>query len=121
MNMMKVPKDILDDVKVIEPGSTFGFALTNSGDIEYWGQTDITRTIDLADIPNDVKNANIVQLAVGTDHAVAVDDQGVVYAWGNNRLGQLDLPSDVGNRNIKQLDAGNQMFERVWRIMKEYL
>lgn len=29
MNMMKVPKDILDDVKVIEPGSTFGFALTN--------------------------------------------------------------------------------------------
>lgn len=108
MNMMKVPKDILDDVKVIEPGSTFGFALTNSGDIEYWGQTDITRTIDLADIPNDVKNANIVQLAVGTDHAVAVDDQGVVYAWGNNRLGQLDLPSDVGNRNIKQLDAGNQ-------------
>jgi peptide/nickel transport system permease protein len=108
MNMMKVPSKIIDDIKVIEPGPTFGFALTNSGDIYCWGKTRVTSVIDLANIPDEVKNANITRLAVGTDHAVAVDDQGIVYTWGNHRLGQLNLPGGIDNRNIKQLEAGNQ-------------
>lgn len=108
MNMMRVPSKILSDVKTIEPGSTFGFALTESGNIYYWGKTKVTSVIDLADIPNEVRNANIVHLALGTDHVVAIDDEGVVYTWGNNRLGQLELPADVGGRKVKQLEAGNQ-------------
>lgn len=107
-DMMRVPADIVADIAVIQPGSTFGFALTENGSIRSWGKTGITSVIDLADIPEQVRAAHIVQLAVGSDHAVAADAAGKVYAWGNNRLGQLNLPRSIEGRSIKQLVAGNK-------------
>ena len=107
-DMMKVPKDIVSDIRSISPGATFGFALTNSGDIYSWGKTKVTSIINLANIPSDVKAADITQLSVGSDHAVAADADGVIYCWGNNRLGQLELPKNIGGHDIKQLVAGNK-------------
>ena len=107
-DMMALPKKIVDEVVTIQPGSTFGFALTDSGEIVSWGKTKITSVINLADVPDKIREADITRLAVGTDHAVAADANGKVYTWGSNRLKQLDMPSKVQGKNIKQLIAGNK-------------
>ena len=111
-DMMKLPTSIVKDVVEIQPGATYGFALTDSGEIVSWGKTAITSVINLADIPDEVKNADIVQLAVGVDHAIAADADGKIYTWGSNRLGQLDLPRKVDGHDIKQLVAGNYFAEQ---------
>ena len=107
-DMMRVPSGIVKDIAAIQPGAIFGFALTGSGDIVSWGKTGITSTIDLADIPGEVRGASITRLAVGADHAVAADADGTMYTWGSNRLGQLDLPRKANGHAIKQLIAGNK-------------
>ena len=108
MNMMRVPSKIVPDIAAIGAGETFGFACTTSGDIYSWGKTGITSVINLGNVPGDVRSARITRLTVGHDHIIAVDEDGVVYTWGNDRLGQLDLPRDVGGRKIRQLEASNQ-------------
>ncbi|MBQ9301465.1 MAG: ABC transporter permease subunit, partial [Clostridia bacterium] len=107
-DMMRVPSRIVPDIVEIQPGSTFGFALTKSGEIYSWGKTDITSVINLADVPENVRSADIALLSVGSDHAVAADTDGKIYMWGSNRLGQMNLPRDVDNHQIKQLIAGNK-------------
>ena len=107
-DMMKLPQKAAKDVVDIQPGATFGFALTDSGEILSWGKTAITSVIDLAKIPDEVKNADITHLAVGVDHAIAADADGKIYTWGSNRLKQLDLPRKVDGHDIKQLVAGNK-------------
>lgn len=88
-DMMKVPADLADDVKSISSYSSFSVGLSNSGNVYVWGSTRLGTTgIDMADIPEEVQNANILFAAAGYDHAIAIDDQGNVYGWGSNLLGQ---------------------------------
>jgi peptide/nickel transport system permease protein len=92
MSMMKVPKELENDVKMIDSYGSFTVGLSNSGKVYVWGSTQIGTTgIDMAEIPEDVLNSNIVMIAAGIDHVVAIDDKGIVHAWGNNRLGQFDI------------------------------
>lgn len=107
-DMMNLPSGIVKDVVEIQPGATFGFALTRDGDITSWGKTGLTSVLDLGNIPSEVRDANITKLSVGADHAVAADADGTVYTWGSGRLGQLSLPRGINDYNIKQLVAGNK-------------
>ena len=103
MSMMKVPKELADDVKMIDSYGAFSVGLNNAGKVFVWGSTQIGTTgIDMSQIPEDVLNANIVMVAAGIDHAIAIDDQGIVHAWGNNRLGQYSVlkADETPNPNI---------------------
>ena len=103
MSMMSVPKELAQDVKMIDGYGSFSVGLSNAGKVFVWGSTQIGTTgIDIAKIPEDVLNANIVMIAAGIDHVVAIDDQGIVHAWGNNRLGQYDVleENETVNPNI---------------------
>ena len=96
MSMMSVPSELKNDIKTIDGYGSFTVGLSNSGKVYVWGSTQIGTTgFDVADIPEDVKNANIVMIAAGIDHIVAIDDQGIVHAWGNNRLGQYGTQSEA--------------------------
>lgn len=106
-NMMNVPGKI-SRFKEIYPGTTFGFGLTEDGKVVSWGKTKVTNTINLGAIPSDVQSAVIKTLSVGVDHAVAVDENGIIYCWGNGRLGQLNLPANINGNNVKQLIASNR-------------
>ena len=55
MSLASPPKALLDDVKEISAGTTYGIGCTNSGEVYTWGYTKITSTIDLANIPDEVK------------------------------------------------------------------
>ena len=78
-NMMQVPKALLDNgVKDISSGNTYGVGIDNKGELYTWGHTRITDKIDVANIPDEIKSADLVQIAAGTDHVVAVDTDGEV-------------------------------------------
>ena len=95
MSMMKVPAELKNDIKMIDGYGSFSVGLSNSGKVYVWGSTQIGTTgFDVSKIPEDVKNANIVMVAAGIDHIVAIDEQGIVHAWGNNRLGQYGTASE---------------------------
>lgn len=109
MGLMTLPKGLEGHVRDISPGTTFAVGVSDSGKVYVWGYTKITDTLDVGVIPEEVQNANIVQIAAGYDHVVALDDQGQVYVWGNDRLGQAEVPEEAqGHLNVKQLEAGFQ-------------
>ncbi len=127
-NLMDIPSALQGHVQDITPGPTYGVGIDDKGDVYVWGYTRITETIDLAQIPQEVMDANIVQVAAGYDHIAALDDAGNVYVWGNDRLGQNKLPQDITNAmkkgenlGIKQLEASFQFSAAVTEDGQLYL
>ena len=49
--------------------------------------------------------STMVAVAAGTDHALALDEQGHVGAWGDNSVGQTDVPH--GLSGVIAIAAGN--------------
>lgn len=115
LNMMHPPRETIGHLVDISPGTTFGVGVTDEGKVHVWGYTRVTESIDLANIPEEVRQAKIVHIAAGYDHIAAIDENGKVYVWGNDRLGQAQFPSEIQtanstNRNLNfvQLEAGYQ-------------
>ncbi|NLY36952.1 MAG: peptide ABC transporter permease, partial [Tissierellia bacterium] len=105
-SMMKIPDD---NYRVISQGKSFGVGLTEDGKINFWGNAKVGK-LDLAKIPDEILNAQIEDISVGFDHILALDNEGKVYSWGNNRLRQTKLPPDVAKMtNVKQVVAGLQI------------
>ena len=115
-NMMSIPGELKGKVKDIAAGRTYGVALDTDGHVHTWGYTRITEKINIADVPDAVKNAELVMFAAGDDHVVAMDSAKQLYVWGNTRLQQGNFTSDMkkGMQNggatwdIIQLEASNQ-------------
>ena len=72
-SMLKLPKALNGNVRDIGVGSTYAIGIDNDGHIYAWGYTRITDTIDVSNIPEEVQQAEIVSLAVGNDHVVAME------------------------------------------------
>lgn len=122
--MMSVPDELADDIKTISSYSHFSVGLSNAGKVYVWGDTKLRAAgYDMADIPEEVQNNKILFAAAGFDHAVAIDENGNVYGWGNNRLGQypgtiysdpqanvneLIPDAKVDIDNVKSLQCGYQ-------------
>lgn len=115
MNMMKTPDGLEGNVKKISPGTTFAIGVDNDGKVYSWGYTNVAGG-EMAQIPEEVQNAHIVDIAAGYDHAVALDDEGQLYVWGNTRLQQDQYTPEMRQAmrlggdawNIVQLEASNQ-------------
>ncbi len=126
MDMLSIPRELKNDIKMIDSYSTFSVGLSNAGKVYVWGYTVLGATgIDVADIPEEVQNTKIAYVAAGYDHIIAIGEDGTVYAWGDSRLGQfgnefmmnIDTPMPEGlvNRtekidvaNIKRVTCGYQ-------------
>lgn len=115
-NMMSIPAQMKGKVADIAAGRTYGVGLDTDGHLHTWGYTKITDKINIASIPDEVRNADIVMFAGGDDHMVAMDDKGQLYVWGNTRLQQGNFTNDMKkamkeggeNWDIIQLEASNQ-------------
>lgn len=125
-DMMSIPAALEKDVKEISSYSSFSIGLDNAGDVYTWGKTYLKDVnIDIADIPEEVKNSKIVHVAVGVDHAVVISEDGHIYCWGAYDNGQYGMngtmisvaqvqPYDlitgtIDVDNVKQLICGNQV------------
>ncbi len=109
-NLMKYPKALEGKVQDISTGPKFSVATSTDGKLYIWGgKTKITDTIDLRKVPKDM--GNIVKLAAGYDHILALNDEGgQLFAWGGNgRQRQTDIPDEVTRlTNISDIVAGYQ-------------
>ncbi|MCL2451782.1 IPT/TIG domain-containing protein [Candidatus Saccharibacteria bacterium] len=105
-------------VKIVQvsAGFMYSLALDDQGDVYAWGSSNYGQigdgTMSYNILPIKISDGviagsaltagvEIVQIATSsaaTDsmHSLAVDDQGNVYAWGNNAYGQLGINSDAG-------------------------
>ena len=103
--MLSVPNEMKGHVQAIAPGPTYGVGCDQNGKVYVWGYTKITDVLDISKIPDDVKNAKIVDLAAGYDHVVALDAENNLYVWGNTRLGQNRIPDELKNGRTKKADT----------------
>ncbi len=125
-DMMRMPSALEDNVKEISSYSSFSLGLDTDGNVYTWGKTFLKDIgIDISDIPEEVKNANILHAAVGIDHAVAISEDGHVYCWGAYDNGQYGMKGSmismaqaqplqlingtIDAANVKQLICGNQV------------
>ncbi|MDO5734316.1 MAG: ABC transporter permease subunit, partial [Eubacteriales bacterium] len=60
---------------------------------------------DLKNIPEEVLNSRIVDIAVGSDHITALDESGKLHTWGSTRLKQDRYPRELKER----MDAGEKI------------
>ena len=118
-NMMKVDKQLQKEGIVdLVAGPTYGMGVSKSGSVYVWGHTRVSNTIDIKNLPEEIANntVDVVNMAAGTDHVVALTSENELIFWGNDRLGQARYESNselfqkirTGNINVKQLEAGNQ-------------
>ncbi len=96
MSLMKVPKELKNDIKMIDSYGSFSVGLSNAGKVYVWGSTQIGTTgIDISEIPEEVQNDKIAMVAAGIDHIVAISESGKVYCWGAKTLGQYGTEEEV--------------------------
>lgn len=114
-DMMKVPKELQGKIHDIAVGPTFSIGASTDGQLYIWGKTRITSAIDIKNLPRDEKTnqlidmGKIVKVAAGTDHVLVLNEDGQVFAWGNNRQGQTRIPYEVEFVDIKDIYAGYQL------------
>ena len=82
-----------------------------NGKVWTWSGSTSTVPVLVVGLPD-----NIVSIAAGEDHFIALDAFGNIYTWGNNNLGQLgrlttttlSLVADIvpGVTNVKSISAG---------------
>ncbi|XP_018318327.1 RCC1 and BTB domain-containing protein 1, partial [Mycetomoellerius zeteki] len=103
---MPTLKDDVDRKRVVDIacGSYHSVALTESGEVYAWGVNDYRIQEKSSDITMDQATLNtpkqvttifnrkkIVYISCGTTFTMAVTENGEVYSWGENNVGQLGI------------------------------
>ena len=102
-SFLSVPKELKHNAKEIEAGPTFGIGIDNDGVVYEWG----TLTDRLKQIPADM--GKVVDIAVGQDHVLAMNEEGELFTWGYNRMNLNRIPSEVQGKKVKSIAAGYQV------------
>lgn len=127
-SLMKLPDAMKDGVVDISSRGTFTIGVDTDGQVNMWGyyfNVSGDEAKDVMNIPEEVKNSRIAHVAAGSDHCVAISDDGHVYCWGEYDNGQYGLdgtmiasarkePDELLNGTIdasavRQLICGNQV------------
>lgn len=129
MSMMKLPGVMKENPVSISSRGSFTLGLDQAGNLHTWGYFNTFSSNEqqnVMKIPAAVQNSNIVLAAAGTDHCIAIADDGTMYAWGEYNNGQYGYdgrmadmcqylqPEEFVNgkvdvANVKQLICGNQV------------
>ncbi|HYB24766.1 MAG TPA: IPT/TIG domain-containing protein, partial [Solirubrobacteraceae bacterium] len=116
-----IPVQGLTKVKAIAAGEDFSLALLKNGTVMAWGANESGELGDgevtgNSDVPVQVEGlSEVVAIAAGGEHALALLKKGTVVAWGNGEHGQLgdgknlssDVPVDVKDlTGVSAISAG---------------
>jgi alpha-tubulin suppressor-like RCC1 family protein/regulation of enolase protein 1 (concanavalin A-like superfamily) len=96
----------LGDVTEVATGWSFSLARKTDGTVWAWG-SNVYKSLGSGSttynpVYRPVKvalNANAVSISAGEHHALALDDQGRVWAWGDNTYGQLGNATTAASSN----------------------
>lgn len=124
-----------ENIKSISAGFDHVLLLTENGDVFAWGdnnygQVGIDSLKGVVSSPNKIENLkNIVMIAAGYRHSMAIDSTGNLYAWGNNIAGQLGNNSRIDSRSptkiempdkVKSIAAGHRFSLAILENSKVY-
>ena len=104
-SFLSVPSDLKDNAEVIEFGPTYGVGVDKDGYVYEWGQL----TKNLKKIPADM--GKVVDIAVGQDHVLAINDKGSLYTWGFNPMGLNVIPPELKGK-LRIQSAGGAVYLR---------
>lgn len=98
-------------ISQVAVGDQFSMAVTSWGLVYAWGdngfgQLGINSTEPLTNVPKLVKSlakVQVVQVACGSNHTLALTSGGELYSWGLNSLGQLGLSHRDSPQNTPTL------------------
>ena len=103
---VSVPED-LPRVTAVAGGSHGAIALTQEGTVVWWSfittRDTGSRTFKPPKLEVVQGLSDIVQIAAGMDHFLALRRDGTVFAWGDNEFGQATVPS--GGDKYKRIFA----------------
>lgn len=99
-NYLSVPS-ALNSAKMISIGPSYGIGIDQDGKVHIWGDTKLSKYVDLKDIPNEVLNDKIEWVSAGADFIIAVAESGKLYGWGQDILGQYGIGPAVPLPNYK--------------------
>jgi len=116
LNMMSLPSSLKNNARDISFGSRFGVGIDNNGILHMWG--DLHDGIKYGygwrasrrDPPANVffGMGRLKMISAGLEHAVAVNEEGRVIAWGmGTHLETLNVPEHLHERNIIDIRAGS--------------
>lgn len=113
LDMMKVPDRLKGNIKDLDVGPTFSVGVNNEGEVFIWGKTRISEVLNVRNLPRDKQTNQLIDMgkieivAAGSDHIVAMNEDGDLFGWGSNRHMQLNLPEfNIGV--VTDIVAGNQ-------------
>jgi alpha-tubulin suppressor-like RCC1 family protein len=115
----------LTDVVAIAAGQVHSLALKSDGTVWAWGNNSVGQlgngSISPSNVPVQVLNlpADIVAIAAGFSHSLALDSSGQVWAWGLNSNGQLGNGTTGGSSlfpNLVVTSFGGPIFTDVVAI-----
>ncbi len=102
-SMSRIPKELANNVKQIDIGSTYSVGISKDGKLYQWGQLDKR----LKDMP---ALSNVKMVSAGLSHALALTEDGQVVTWGLNRFTLDKIPDAVKKAtDIVQIEAANQI------------
>lgn len=123
-NNSNVPVQIMSDIdfKEITTGYNSSAAISTTGALYTWGENSEGQlgngTNDPVNIPTEIESGKTftkVQMSKGGNFTLATDSEGKLYAWGNNKYGQLgngtfensNTPVAIlADKQIKEITAG---------------
>ena len=138
--LMRLPKEMKTDPVSISSRGTFTLGLDGEGNVHMWGfyQTISKETRkDVMTVPDEVREARILFAAAGSDHCIAIGDDGRIYGWGEYDLAQYGrdgrmtdlllaqpdalIDGGIDVENVSQLICGEQMTAILMKDGRLYL
>ena len=106
--MLSVPSQLQGNAQMVSSGSTFSVGIDKDGNVYEWGTFP---TEKLKNIPSSSEMGKLTQISAGLDHVLAVNEEGQLFTWGNDRMGLNILPVELqaSPQPIKQISAGYQI------------
>lgn len=103
----------LNNIVSISGGGSFYLALKSDGTVWSWGANDsgqlgIGTSGGYRSVPEQIPNlTDIVAISTGTRHAIALNADGKVWAWGHNLNGQLGIGNTENQSTPIELSLGD--------------
>ena len=76
-------------VALDEERKVYTWGYNEFGQLGYVTEDNSTEPICISNKENELKGKKIISISAGEAHTVAIDEEGKVYTWGNNEVGQL--------------------------------
>lgn len=103
--MLKAPAGLHGNAADLAVGSTFSIGVDQEGNVYEWGTFP---TEKLKKLPTDL--GRIVKVSAGLDHVLALNEEGELFTWGNDRMGLGAIPLELrSGEQVKQIYAGYQV------------